>query len=157
MPVPALTIHGLMPAGIYTCTLGDACAALCWNARRRQIWDGLARFLAKMAQRGLTSPIYLDGSFVTDKERPGDVDLVLDLVGASADELREGLMLFAEHDAIKQEFDVDFWLNLPGHGQSDFSAFFQYLRANEAGQRNVRVDVRKGILRIEQWLDGLNS
>jgi hypothetical protein len=145
-----------MPAGVYTCTLDEARAALCWNLRRRQIWDGLTRFLSKMAEVGWSSPIYLDGSFVTDKERPGDVDVVLDLLAAPGDELRQALLLFSEHDDIKRQFDVDFWINLPGVGQNDFSAFFQYVRANEASQRSVKPDIRKGILRVEQWLDGLN-
>jgi hypothetical protein len=147
-----------MPAGVYACTLAEAQAALCWNARRREIWRGLTRFLGKLSGLGLVLPIYLDGSFVTDKASPGDVDLVLDLTTATTKQQKEALFLFwRQREAIKSDYDVDFCPNLPGSGANDFGAFFQYVRAAEANQRNVGPDVRKGILRIEQWPDGLNK
>jgi hypothetical protein len=158
MPVPPLMTHGLMPVGVYTCTLEEAGTEFCWNERRREIWDGLTRFLGWLSELGLVLPIYLDGSFVTDKPLPGDVDLVLDLTSATAAQQKEALFLFyRQRAAIKTEYDVDFCPNLPGAGANDFGAFFQYVRAAEANQRNVGPDVRKGILRIEQWLDGLNK
>lgn len=47
------------------------------NARRRQIWERFILFLDRLSSTGLDYEIWIDGSFVTEKEAPSDVDVVV--------------------------------------------------------------------------------
>lgn len=148
MPVPAFTQYGLLPAGVHQCTFAEAQACLCSNQHREQVWDGLIQF-AQWAVR-LPSPdaYLLDGSFVTDKPLPKDIDLVVDVTGCSqADQLNWFAAHAAHHAVAKQQFSVDFYPFVIGLG-NDFSAFFQYVRVDEALRRGIPPTVRKGILRV---------
>jgi hypothetical protein len=94
-----------------------------------------------------SEPVYVDGSFVTDKETPDDVDVVLDMRRASDDRqflafrsCRQG------RDRFRRVYSVDFWINLPD--ENDFSDFFQYLGVKTARYKGLDSAHRKGILRL---------
>lgn len=92
--------------------------------------------------------MYVDGSFVTDKKVPEDVDVVLDMTRAT----REGRLsalnfMVAEQGRLRQDYSVHFWINLPG--DNDFSDFFQYLGVKTARHKGLDPSHRKGILRLE--------
>lgn len=46
------------------------------SSSRRRILDGLTRYIADLENSGVSGRLWLDGSFVTGKNHPGDVDLV---------------------------------------------------------------------------------
>lgn len=154
MPIPTLNHLGLLPGGVHVCTLSDIKENLCWNAHRANVWDGCLRFLDWIRPQGMgTVPIYIDGSFVTDKEIPGDVDVVLDLVDAHDLMRMQGLLWFFEKRPLfKEEFCVDYCINLPG--ENDFSHFFQYVGVKTASIKGLQPNDMKGILRVEQWTHG---
>ena len=108
----------------------------------------LSDCLVREIRSRFSEPVYVDGSFVTDKEVPEDVDVVLDMTRAT-DEGRLSALNFmvAEQDRLQQDYSVHFWINLPG--QNDFSAFFQYLRVKTARHKGLDPSHRKGILRLE--------
>ena len=51
-----------------------------WNKRRHFLLGGMKRALANLCGAGCTAAI-VDGSFVSNKEEPGDYDLAFDPVG----------------------------------------------------------------------------
>lgn len=71
--IPALTEDGRLPPGIHKATLRELRDTLGWGQRRKKLIDGLEIMLRLMESCGIKR-IYLDGSFVTDKDRPGDID-----------------------------------------------------------------------------------
>jgi hypothetical protein len=71
--LPDFTDEGLLPPGIHRATLGEVRAKLGWGRRRKSLVDGLEMALRLMKNCGVER-VYLDGSFVTDKDRPGDID-----------------------------------------------------------------------------------
>lgn len=148
MPVPAFTQQGILPAGVHACTFLEAEQFLCSNQRRIEIWQGLQGFL-RWAQ-GLPKPtaVLIDGSYVTDKALPGDVDIVVDITACNGPEQQIWFQTWsASQDAIKARFQVDFYPFVVGHG-NDFSSFFQYVRVDEALRRGISPAERKGILRV---------
>lgn len=94
--------------------------------------------------------IHIDGSYVTDKELPNDVDVAIDVSGCS---LADQDFWFGEfgrrHNEIKDKFRTDFYPYVQSFG-SDFGAFFQYVRPEEALERGMSAGDRKGLLRIVQ-------
>jgi hypothetical protein len=150
MPIPNFTEHGLLPAGVHECTFAEAGAFLCLNERRNDIWSGLQNFLVWASEFPAPDAFLIDGSYVTDKPLPGDVDVVVDITGCSQVDQAVWVTAWAQHHAYaKDAFLVDFYPFAIGEG-SDFSAYFQYVRVEEALQRGIPPTVRKGILKVPQ-------
>jgi hypothetical protein len=78
--LPAFTSDGLLPPGVYPATWRDLMERFGNNARRRSIFEGIRRAADVLASAGC-SRIWVDGSFVTAKESPGDWDGCWDPVG----------------------------------------------------------------------------
>ena len=84
--LPPFTAEGLLPAGDYPLTLDDLrgsmlvsgppdlVAARQWDQQwRTQLVENLAVLVQQLWQVGVER-IFIDGSFVEDKPRPGDID-----------------------------------------------------------------------------------
>lgn len=150
MPVPNFTEQGILPEGVHPCTLLEAQHALSTNDARSQIWDGLIDFLDWTLQLPQPTALLIDGSYVTDKPLPNDVDVVVDVTGCTSAEQTAWFHAFqTDHLYVKQTFRVDFYPFVIGSG-NDFSAYFQYIRVEEALRRGIPPHVRKGILRVNQ-------
>lgn len=148
MPVPGFTTHGLLPPGVHPCSMAEAAAALCTSEQRKTIWAGLEGFVGWAAKLSGPTNLYVDGSYVTDKPIPGDVDVVVDISACDAAGQAQWLQAWVDsHQHVKVTYHVDFYLMVIGHG-NDFVAFFQYVRAEEALRRGIGLDVRKGILQV---------
>ena len=150
MAIPEFTQYGLLPQGVHECTIPEAQAFLCSNEHRAIIWAGLQNFL-NWAQ-GLPSPdaFLIDGSYVTDKALPNDVDVIVDTTLCTPADQQIWVEAWAEHhEHAKNAFSVDFWPVVIGVG-NDFSAFFQYVRVEEALRRGIPPAVRKGLIRVSQ-------
>lgn len=149
MPIPDLNSHGLLPAGVHSCTWQQARTRFAYNPHRRQVLKGLCKFVrAELQPLNLPAPLYLDGSYVRSKPFPADVDVVLDLSAFDLAAAAPALALWFEHDRIKQQYFVDFW---PKHPQipNDLTAFFQYLGDKAASELGLARNWPKGILRID--------
>ncbi len=73
----------VLPAGVHSVQLTDVEDALVSNGRRRDLFDGLLRACHDLLQAGCTR-LYLDGSYVTQKPRPGDFDVAWHPIGVDA-------------------------------------------------------------------------
>ena len=83
LPIPPLNDDGLLPVGIYECTLdeiGETFGAFKVTDRRVRLFEALQKYASEAFATGLVAEIVVDGSFVTAKDSPGDVDLVIVLV-----------------------------------------------------------------------------
>lgn len=66
--------YGLLPEGIHKIALAEFQKIFGFNDKRKDmIREGLGSFLKEWAPYPIER-IYLDGSFVTQKENPGDID-----------------------------------------------------------------------------------
>jgi hypothetical protein len=66
---------GYLPAGEHGATWAEVLERFGWNQTRRAQLDGLADALRLLARSGCTK-VWLNGSFVTAKDEPGDFDAV---------------------------------------------------------------------------------
>ncbi len=149
MPIPTLDKHGLLPLGVYDCTLQEIKEAFVGNIQRRQLFDNFLNCLSDEIRPLFDSPIYINGSFVMDKDRPEDVDVVLDLEDTPDEKKWAGLMFMNNHqNRLLIEYQVHFWINFATPGCSDFSVFFQYIGVKTARFKGLNPKHLKGILRI---------
>ncbi len=57
------------------------------SERRPMLYANLEAYLRQVAETGLTGSIWLDGSYLTHKQEPDDIDLVIVFDGTSANAL----------------------------------------------------------------------
>ena len=95
--IPSFNDDGYLPPGIHLATLDEIAARFGQDSELRRVQMDSLRWLIDLARRAGVSRIVVNGSFVTDKLEPNDVDCVL-LVGrgfprdsAAAADLTAGL------------------------------------------------------------------
>ena len=111
--IPSLvTVTGspwdLLPPGLHTADLVEIESAFATNAWRRELFDGLVDASLRLLAAGCAT-IFLDGSFVTAKPKPGDYDACWDLTGVVRAQLDPVFLDFgngraAQKAAFKGEF-----------------------------------------------------
>jgi hypothetical protein len=128
---------GLLPAGEHAASWDDVLERSGWNQKRRQLLDGLAEALELLEAAGCRQ-VWLNGSFVTAKDEPGDFDACWDDDGVDRDEVDPVLLdLSAGRAAQKRRFGGEFFPNVTEAGSGVvFAEFFQ----------NERDGSRKGIV-----------
>lgn len=80
MAIPPLNEHGWLPDGIHDCTLQEAAqqfGTFQRSDRRPQLWAKFIEFMREAQECGLVEAVLVDGSFVTAKPAPNDIDLIL--------------------------------------------------------------------------------
>jgi hypothetical protein len=122
-----------------------------FNRDRELVWEGFNRFLNQIGPIAEIDVLYIDGGFVTNNDKPKDIDIVLEFpdVPTLFGVLSHNPSLL-DHDGIKFTFQVDLWfaaIGQPSH-MPDLRLFFQYLRPEDAVTRNLPAGSKKGILRI---------
>jgi hypothetical protein len=78
--IPVCNDHGYLPVGIHPATLDEIAARFGCGSEIRQAQMESLRWLFDLARRAGVRRIVVNGSFVTDKLEPNDVDCVL-LIG----------------------------------------------------------------------------
>ncbi len=79
MPVPALNADGLLPPGIFDCDLPEVrmrFGSFQGSDHRPRLFTRLEELVFVMRGSGLFESLLMDGSFVTAKPAPNDIDLV---------------------------------------------------------------------------------
>jgi hypothetical protein len=131
----------VLPPGVHTAGLVEIKEVFAINRRRRDLFAGLLAAAASLQQAGCGT-IYLDGSFVSAKPRPGDYDACWDPAGVDPRLLNPIFRKFGnERAAQKAAFQGEFFPSTLRENTSNrsFMQFFQVDRHTGA---------TKGILSI---------
>ncbi len=146
MPIPPFDEHGLLPDGVHECTLDEAGArfgSFQGSDRRPNLWRKLVRFVIEAKTLGRVRFLLLDGSFVTAKLDPNDIDFVV-VVKSDYDFLTDpspDAYNLLSKIRVRRRFGFDIILAREDtEDVSDAADFFRQIRGQP--QR------RKGILRI---------
>ena len=128
---------GLLPVGEHVAEWDEAIERFGWNEKRRALLDGLAEAVELLATVGCKQ-VWLNGSFGTAKDEPGDFDACWDTDGVDLDAIDPVLLDFsAGRAAQKCRFGGEFFPNVIEAGSGlVFAEFFQ----------NERDGSRKGIV-----------
>ncbi len=99
--IPEFDSNGNLPPGIHYATFDEFVAKFAYNPKRAWLIDGL-KLLITTLRKANCSLIYVDGSFVTEKELPSDYDLCWSVNNVDFDELKE-LLDFSENGRKKMD------------------------------------------------------
>lgn len=113
--------------------------------RRLKLIEGLRKALQSLLGAGCRTA-YIDGSFVTAKEVPGDFDACWDPLGVDGNQLDPVLLDFSNRRAVQKEkfggelFPSSALADLAG---STFLEFFQVDKATGEAKGIVAIDLQK--------------
>jgi predicted nucleotidyltransferase len=146
MPIPNLNKQGLLPPGIYDCSLeeiGERFGTFQSTDLRPRLYEKLQAFLQQVRSTNLVIVVIVNGSFVTGKANPNDIDLILML--PSSHDLRAELVPMAYNVLSKRRVSrqYEFDILVAREDAIDYTQsveFFQQVR----GQPHLY----KGVLRI---------
>lgn len=136
---------GRLPPGVHSADIGELRDKLGWGRKRRSLIDGLEIMLGLMEDCGIKR-VYVDGSFVTDKDRPNDIDGCYDIPpGATDASLRPMYPIWPWNPANRAMSKTMFGIELAPSGFPATAAGQPYL---EFFQRN-REGNQRGVVLIE--------
>jgi hypothetical protein len=99
--IPELDARGELPPGIHDASWDEIVSRYATNTRRGELLGGLLDALHSLKAAGCTTA-YLDGSFVTAKEHPGDFDACWESRGVDAARLDPELLDFSDARAAQK-------------------------------------------------------
>lgn len=149
MPIPSFDRFGLLPGGIHECTIKEVEVDLAWNDERRRLTGLLQEFIVvELAPRfNVVPPVVLDGSYVSKKASPNNINLVLELSDLPDGDKWEGQLLFHRTAELFRLYQIEILPGLNGLKQ-DFVDLLQTLRPQTAFEKGLHHSHRKGVLRV---------
>lgn len=99
--IPVFDDGGNLPPGIHDASWDEIVTRYATNTRRRELTDGLLDALRSLKSAGCRTA-YLDGSFVTATELPGDFDACWEIAGVDAGRLERELLDFSNRRAAQK-------------------------------------------------------
>ncbi len=145
LPIPTFNELGLLPPGIHACSLDDVAERFGggFGSHRYNMVLKLRRYVVLVRSTGLVAWLAIDGSFVTSKDQPGDIDLVVvlhanqDRAAVLTEEQRQPL----SRQWVGSRFEFDVFPAPEGTRRCiELLEFFMQVKG--------RPDLRKGIIRV---------
>ena len=144
MPIPPFSLHGVLPSGRHVCTVAEVKARFGQAdplMKRVLLWQSCEQYINWIRPMGCFDRIWVDGSFVTDKPDPGDVDISVLLPKTTTSKF-EITALHPGH--VKQQYG----LHLLPISEHNGTLFFEYVGVKEAAKRHMKPQDLKGILEV---------
>jgi hypothetical protein len=145
--IPEFNKDGVLPAGIHLTNLIEFKERFVYNYKREAIYNGFLKLVEDLKKMG-SPALYVDGSFITKKQLPNDVDVCWERIPGD-DFLR----------FVKLNFPIFFKFHHPRKEQQDtycadvFPADFIELSSGKLFLDYFQIDrntgLPKGIIKIE--------
>ena len=100
--IPKFLRNGNLPQGIHETMWKQFCERFGNTEHRQSLIKGLASALKDLSAAGCKM-VYIDGSFVTAKEVPGDYDLCWSIDGVVPEKLNQTLLDFSPAGRVKMK------------------------------------------------------
>ncbi len=142
--VPQFDKYGLLPPGVHSIgSWSELESTFGWNEHRKRLLEGLKIATGHLAKAGCTT-LYLDGSFVTDKEFPGDYDACYETSTMDLSKLHSAFSNFDNSRALQKSlFRGEFFPSRsPATRSSPFTCFFDFFQVDKQTGR------QKGIIKL---------
>jgi len=146
--IPPFDDAGNLPPGIHWATWDELVERFGTSPYRNQLLDGLRRALHSLAYAGCQIA-YIDGSFVTAKEIPGDFDACWDSRDVDGDRLDPVLLDFTNRRAAqKAKYGGELFpsISLADPAGNTFLEFFQVDKSTGDAKGIIAIDLKKVLL-----------
>ena len=143
---------GVLPEGVHDATLEEVQTAFGRfqrSDRRIRLTETLRRFVEEARRSGLVEAIILDGSYVTAKEEPSDIDLLVEVrpeIDQSAS-LRPFEYNVVSRRAVRRDYHFDLFVGKQGdQAYQDALKLFARVRTDDSNFQSARQ--AKGMVRV---------
>ncbi|MEU5999070.1 hypothetical protein ABZ837_14720 [Streptomyces sp. NPDC047197] len=141
MALPELNDLGYLPPGEHGATWKEVEGAFGWNFKRNNLLTGLHYTVKSLITFGVTE-FYIDGSFVTSKVRPGDIEVIY-FPPTTPIVQSWGIFDFSQHSVLKRQYGIDLWpYPSPQKTASGFISIKDFFSRDRDGEL-------KGIVRLD--------
>ncbi len=146
MPIPEFTENEILPNSIHDCSFEEVeCVFGRFQSTdcRITLTRKLKAYMQELRQAGVGTELIIDGSYVTGKDNPGDIDLILVL--AEDFDYSSPINPFeynlSSERAVKRKYGFDVFVEKKGTERyNSLIEFFQRVKENP--------DITKGLLKI---------
>ena len=139
--IPQFIALGLLPEGVHKASWSEVESRLGKTATRKRLLEGLLSGLRALEAAGCTKA-YLDGSFVTTKPQPGDIDVCYESSNMDFGLLEPTLKDFSNRRAAqKAKYGCEFF-EAEAEAIPDGTLYLDFFQMTKDGNR-------KGILALE--------
>ncbi len=138
--IPTFDSDGYLPKGEHLAKMEEFITSFAYNETRKELLGHLKRFIIDIKSVGCRV-IYIDGSYVTAKEEPDDIDLCWEDKGVNYDVAEMKMPILADTDKMKLEYNMHIYparFTVEGSDQI-FLHFFQQIKHTK---------IPKGIIKI---------
>ena len=142
--IPAPTSDGLLPPGIYWAAWAEIEERFATTQWRRTLTEGVRQAAENLKEAGCRT-LYLDGSFVTFKNHPGDFDGCWDPDGVDTGSLDPVLLDFTNSRAAqKRKYHGELFISSQvADGGLTFLNFFQRDKSNGNPKGIIAIDLER--------------
>lgn len=140
--IPQFDRQGFLPQGLHDTSIQEIRSVFGFTSHRNRLIDGLDRFVHIWNASGFVDYAVIDGSFVTSKPEPGDIDmLIIPIDGAVESNSFGDLLLHYSYNYAftKAEFGCEAFMVFGREEVEDGLDFFSRDRQGNA----------RGLLRLE--------
>lgn len=147
MAIPPLNADGIPPEGVHVCGLDEIKArfgSFQDADRRPQLFAKLEELIGELRRSSLIVALVVNGSFVTSKAAPNDVDVLI-VLGAGHDwqaDLTPGDYTLLSNTRLRRRFGFDVLV-----AEDDSELYWKYVRFYS--QSRELPHATKGVLRIK--------
>lgn len=130
MGLPDLNENGELPSGEHECHLEELRNAFgLKNERRMKLFKGLTAALRNLEEAGIRK-VFIDGSFITSKEEPNDVDGCWEYGETVQVDKIDEVFLSPSRKPMKDKYGVEFFISQITEADTGlpFPKFFQLNR-----------------------------
>jgi hypothetical protein len=134
MPIPDFDENGLLPPGMHDCTLqeiGDRFGRFRTSNRRPELYAKLQSYLTEVKNAQIIHSLIIEGSFVTSKPAPENIDFVIVMVEDHDfhAEIRPFQYNVISKRRIRRQYGFDTLIaRVNSDEYTEFVAFFQQVR-----------------------------
>jgi hypothetical protein len=147
MAIPTLNGDGILPEGVHVCGLDEIKSrfgSFQISDRRPQLFAKLEELISELRKSSLIVALVVNGSFVTSKAAPNDVDVLI-VLGAGHDwqaDLTPSDYALLSHSRLRRRFGFDVLV-----AEEHSELYWKYVRFYS--QSRELPHATKGVLRIE--------
>lgn len=124
MPIPDFNPDGILPAGIFTCSLEEIeehFGRFRGTDRRPSLTFKLIEYMKELRSANIAKSIIINGSYITDIDQPNDIDVLLILKDDI--DLSQPFPPFIKNSFnntyIKKHYKLDFKFGFENHPSTD--------------------------------------
>lgn len=145
MVIPDFDANGILSPGIFLTSLDEFEKRFVYGLKRKVLFQGLLKLMSDLKSVGCTT-IYVDGSFVTDKVRPGDIDVCWDERGLDLHKIHAVLPVLFDFSSSRRAQQLKYGCDIfPAYWTESGSSIYFI----DFFQRDKKTGCIKGIIELK--------